>query len=375
MKNKKILMILSKEYTIDPRVKKEAETLVDEGYKVTIIMWDRGNNYKKHEIINGVEIIRLRNTIFMKVLPTNLLRNPFWWRMGYKKANSLVNDFDVIHCHDLDTLRIGVKLKKKYPTKIKLVYDAHEIFGLMIKNNVPKIVTKYAFRMEKKLLKYVDYIITVTQPLVDYFKSISQKPVAVVMNCSRIKNTEINPINNEVFTVSYAGSFDKNRMFPEIIDMMGELNNIKFVVAGRKENIKIYEQVAKKIVNYNNIDFLGEISHTDVLNVVSKSNCILCPLNPDYEYFKSALSNKQFEAMIYGKPVICIKKTYAGDLTKENKCGLVVDYNPDSIKKAIITLKNNPLLCKELGENGFKASKNKYNWDEQKNVLIQVYEK
>ena len=34
-------MLLSKEFCNDPRVNKEAKALVDSGYDVTVLMWDR----------------------------------------------------------------------------------------------------------------------------------------------------------------------------------------------------------------------------------------------------------------------------------------------------------------------------------------------
>jgi len=43
---KKILMILSKPFVIDPRVYQEAESLVKNGYEVTVIVWDRRKDYK-----------------------------------------------------------------------------------------------------------------------------------------------------------------------------------------------------------------------------------------------------------------------------------------------------------------------------------------
>ena len=176
----KILMILSKEFTVDPRVYKEAKSLVEAGHKITVLMWDRTGEHETESTVEGIKVIRIRNSSFMKVLPNDILRNPIWWRNAYKKGLKLFKNgfnFYVVHCHDLDTLKIGIRLKKKL--KVKLIYDAHEIFGYMIENSAPKIVSKYSFKMEKRLLKYVDYIITVNEPLHDYFKSISDKPVSI----------------------------------------------------------------------------------------------------------------------------------------------------------------------------------------------------
>jgi glycosyltransferase involved in cell wall biosynthesis len=155
---------------VDPRVSREAKSLVDNGHDVTVIVWDRRVDYPPEDKIDGVRIIRIHNSFLMKCMPNDLFRNPLWWRKAYKKGLELYNTgkfkFDVVHCHDLDTLWAGVKLKKKLG--IKLIYDAHEIFGYMIAVDQPKFIVDAAFLMEKRLLKKVDHIITVNEINFEY---------------------------------------------------------------------------------------------------------------------------------------------------------------------------------------------------------------
>ena len=149
--NMKILMLLSNPFMVDPRVHNEAKALVDEGNEVAVVVWDRKGEYGQEDVVDGIRIVRIHNTGLMKVMPNDLFRNPIWWRTAYKKGLELHKggfDFDTVHCHDLDTLQPGVCLKRKIGCK--LVYDAHEIFGYMIEGNVPRVVSKQAFRMEKR---------------------------------------------------------------------------------------------------------------------------------------------------------------------------------------------------------------------------------
>ena len=197
-------MLLSNPFMVDPRVYKEAHSLVNKGHEVTVIVWDRKGDYLPEDVIDGIRIIRIHNRSLMRVMPHDLFRNPLWWRLAYKKGLELyksVFKFDVVHCHDLDTLWAGVWLKKKLG--IRLIYDAHEIFGYMIARDMPKVIVNVAFLMEKSWVKNVDHIITVNEPLRDYFKSISNKPITVVMNCNDLLRKEYIPPRNDVFTLSY----------------------------------------------------------------------------------------------------------------------------------------------------------------------------
>ena len=46
-------MILSNPFMVDPRVSKEARSLVNNGHKVTVIVWDRKNDYSESEGVEG----------------------------------------------------------------------------------------------------------------------------------------------------------------------------------------------------------------------------------------------------------------------------------------------------------------------------------
>jgi glycosyltransferase involved in cell wall biosynthesis len=358
----------------DLRVYNEAKALVDAGHDVTIIVWDRKNEYKLEDEVDNIKIKRIHNSTFMRLLPNDIFRNPIWWRKAFEKAIKLHRsefNFDIVHCHDLDTLKIGVKIKKK--TGCKLIYDAHEIFGYMIEDDVSKFIVSYVFSMEKKLIKNVDYIITVNEPLKKYFKTITDKPLTIVMNCKDIPSKNYIPPKNKVFTVIYIGTLTNRRLFPDIVHALAKISNIKFVIAGKKEMIEVYQSVEQAGKKYENIDFLGTIPFYEVIPRTIESDTIISVTDPNLNKSKIETPNKLLEAMACGKPIICNKGTNAGEMTEKYNCGLVVDYDLKAISNAVINLRDDPVLCEKLGKNGLKAAINEYNWDRQKEKLIEVY--
>ncbi len=96
-------------------------------------------------------------------------------------------------------------------------------------------------------------------------------------------------------------------------------------------------------------------------------------INPVNINTKYATANKQFEAMVCGRPVISTKGTRIGEITKQEKCGLVVDYTKEALRDAIIKLRDSPELCKELGKNALKVAIKKYNWELEEKKLIKLY--
>lgn len=366
-------MILSNPFIVDPRVYKEATSLVQAGHQVTVIVWDRKQQYEPESIIDGVRIIRIHNKKLQRILPHDLFRNPLWWRTAYKKGLELYNTdfpFDVVHCHDLDTLQAGIWLKRKL--RIKLIYDSHEIFGYMIERTMPKTVVNFAFTMEKKLIKQVDHIITVDDGYAQYFKDISNKyPHTIVRNCKDTLGPYQSPSRKQ-FTLIYIGSVTQQRFFPQILKVVGEIPEVKLVIGAKKEGL--YKEIESLSKHYENIEFLGTIPTDKVIPLTKECHVIICLFNPRDKLNKIGSPNKIFEAMVTGRPIIVSKHTNAGDIITKEHCGLAIDYDEKALHDAIIYLKKQPNLCEELGKNGIIAAEQTYNWEKQKQELLRIYQ-
>ena len=56
----KVIMVVTNHFNPDPRVYKEAKSLVRNGYEVIIIAWDRVGKYPEKEVMDGVVIKRIK---------------------------------------------------------------------------------------------------------------------------------------------------------------------------------------------------------------------------------------------------------------------------------------------------------------------------
>jgi glycosyltransferase involved in cell wall biosynthesis len=78
--------------------------------------------------------------------------------------------------------------------------------------------------------------------------------------------------------------------------------------------------------------------------------------------------------MMCGKPIIVNDHTSMSDIVREEKCGLIVSYGDvNSIKDAIVKLRNDLALREELGNNGRLAYEQKYSWKIMEKRLLAVY--
>lgn len=368
----KTLMIVSNPLTYDPRVYNEAKSLVKKGYNITILAWDKNNEFPKQEIIDGIEVNRFYNSTFMKIIPYDLFRMYFWWKNAYREALGLhkKSHFDVIHCHDFDTLPVGIKLKEKLG--LPLIYDAHEIWGYMLQKDLPKLFSYYYLKKEKRLINKPNTIITVNEPLKNYFESITNVNVNIIMNCKFLENKKYIPPNNNRFTILYIGYLSKSRFLLELVEIVAKLPDVHLIIGGSGKT-KYVDTLIDKCKKIKNVDFIGKVPMENVIPMTKKSDLIICMTSPEDPNNSRATANKQFEAMVCGRPIICTKNTYPGILTEQLNCGLVADFNKNSLKNTIVQLKNNPKLCKELGKNALNAAIKRYNWKNQEEVLFKIY--
>lgn len=368
----RILSIVSNPATHDPRVYNEAKALIKGGHNVTVLGWDRKKTEKKKENREEIKIVRIRNSRIMDLLGYDLLRIPLWWRRAYKEALQIYREdgFDVVHCHDLDTLPIGVRLKKRLGTP--LVYDAHEIWGYMISNDVPAFFVKHIMSKEKSLLRYVDRIITVNDPLKRYFRKISDRPISLVINAKPLKSERYMPPKNEKFTLVYIGALTPSRFILEMIEAISGMDAVHLILGGKGKE-EFVERIEAKSRSSKNVRFLGLVPQEKVIEYTCQADAVVCMIDPADPNNSRALTNKQFEAMVCGRPIITTTGTYSGYFAKKNKCGIVVEYSKEGLKRAILLLKNNPDLREKIGKNALKRSIDTYSWDSQSKKLIRLY--
>jgi len=360
-------MVVSNDVVHDPRILKEASALRSAGHEVTYVGWDRSGNLPPERTFDGFAIHYVRTRGLIRLLPWDLLRNPLWWRRGVQLAETI--PFDVVHCHDLDTLPIGVRLKRK--TGRPLVYDAHEVFGFMIEADVPRFVVDYAFRMERRLAPHSDRVIAVNEAVKEYVDRVSGKRAVVVRNCHDLVLTEYQPPPDSPFTVVYLGTLHRSRFLLPAIEVVGQMPEVRLVIGGSKA---LTAQVQASCARYPNTRFIGTVPVERVLAMTLEAHAVLTMFDPAYRINQVGMPNKIFEAMAAGRPSIVTQGLPMGDFVEREGCGLAVPYTKEGLRGAIERLRSDPVLAERLGRNGLAAAKREYNWAAEARKLVALYD-
>lgn len=375
-----VVMALSNPFTRDPRVYNEARSLVRAGHDVTLIAWDREGTHRATEEVKGIRVVRLGHTPWMRAMGFDLFRLRGWWRAIERQATMIhgAHPIDVMHCHDLDTLPAGVRLKRRLG--VRLVYDAHEIFGHMVARDLPAVIGSYFLSLERRLAPQANQILIENTVMRDYMRGLvgDRVPVDIVMNA---KDVPVGPYQPEPagppgarLRVLYIGTLNESRFLLGTVEALRDLDGVELVIGGLGKPGYV-ERLREACQASDNARFIGPVDPGDVIPMTRDAHVVLCLTDPQDPNNRIATANKQFEAMAAGRPIITSEGTFLADFTLEHGLGVAVSHTRSGIRRGIVDLRDDQAGRIRFGKAALAAGQTRFNWGEQERVLRAVYER
>ncbi|MDA3803091.1 MAG: glycosyltransferase family 4 protein [Patescibacteria group bacterium] len=171
------------------------------------------------------------------------------------------------------------------------------------------------------------------------------------------------------------GRLVKRKGFDKTIEAIASLDdkekeNLVYVIAGAGPD-EAYLRSLVSTSDRERIIFLGQITEGEKWSWLNKCDIFVMPsrnISGDHEGFGIVY----LEANLCSKPVIAGLAGGVGDAVVDNETGLMVDpENIESIKDAILKLKDNSELRDSLGEKGKERVKKEFSWQ---NLAIDLVE-
>jgi glycosyltransferase involved in cell wall biosynthesis len=369
---KNIANIVLNDFTNDSRVLKTSNSLIQFGYKVTVVaMHDKGLAEK--EIIGDVNVDRVKLTSrpWPKYKPIQLLKylefvSRSFWRY---------RDVDVIHCNDLNTLPVGL-LIKLVGKDVKVVYDCHEHETEI--NGLKGLEKKLKKILEGFLIRFSDQVITVSDSIADEYVRLYNIPKPnLVLNCPPYQCVAKYNIFRETFGIRndqnifiYQGGLSKGRGIEILLDAFEKVSSDKNVLVcmgyGPLENL-----IEEKSRLSNSIFFHPAVSPQVLLKYTSSADYGIAFIEDTCLSYRYCLPNKIFEYLMAGLPVLVSNLYEMKRLVEAHQVGIVTGENSVKSFKQGVEMSINQNHQKTV-ENVIKA-REFFSWETQEKVLKEVY--
>ncbi|PHR74029.1 MAG: hypothetical protein COA67_01300 [Lutibacter sp.] len=398
-----ICMLVDGSYPNDIRVRKEAESLVENGKKVLVVC-PATKNVLKNEVVNGVEIYRIgiNYTIFKKgifdVFESVFNINPFFY-FGLKSVFKKYQ-IDFLHVHDLPLAGTGYLFKDKVKS---LVLDLHENYPealktwflwrknsfIILKNKIFMNPNNWG-KKERKYCEKYDKIICVVdemkEKLIKKFKINSSKLIVVsnhekkdfVLNFNN--NTEQSLIDKDSFSITYVGGFGPHRGIDTAIKAMAiivkDIPKAKLFLVGKGsvDVEKKLREITKESSVENSVHFAGYRPFKEVAAIMKQSNINIIPHKAN-EHTNNTIPHKLFQIMLSKSVLLVSSCRPLKRIVEKFEAGYVFEAdNVIDFAKKVLVIFNSNIELKNKINNAYDAVllKNE-NWDTESLKLLSLY--
>jgi len=350
---------------MEPRLAKEARTLVRAGYEVHAVLWDRGRAFAAEETRDGVHIHRyqLRAPEGKPDLVTLL---PRWWAHAFRRIASLRPH--VVHAVDFDTILPGYAAARL--AGAKLVYDIFDFYAEMVTADLSPRFRELLARQERTMIDKADLVILPDLRRKVQLGNARPKRLLEIMNVPEIHRVAVNAGNSSHFVLFYGGMIAKDRGLMDLV-VACEATGARLIVAGHGPD---EAALLNTIESSPASTYLGTIPYDEVLERTATCDVVAALYDPSVPNNRLAAPNKLFEAMMFSKPVLASEGTAAADIVREVGCGLVVPYGDrEALRRALESLMLSPAESDAMGARGRTAFETRYNWSAMEPRLLEAY--
>lgn len=344
---------------------KQCRSLARAGYQVTLIVADG----KGSEIKEGVAIV--------DVGPShNRLRRMVGATRRVLAAARKV-DADIYHLHDPELMPAGLVLRRSGK---RVVFDAHEDLPKQLrgKSYLHPLVRRFMAAMfsayERRACARFSGVIAATPCIQDKFLAINPRTTNI-NNFPLPGELESGAVDWSVkqAQVTYVGGIDRMRGILEVVRAMAQVRSgARLQLAGRFSEANDETQ-ARALAGWAAVDAMGFQDRSAVRGILRQAVAGIVTFLPLPNHV-DAQPNKMFEYMSAGVPVIASNFPLWREIIEGNKCGLCVDpSSPQEIAQAIDYLLTHPTEAEQMGRNGQKAVRERYNWSTEEKKLLDFY--
>lgn len=281
---------------------------------------------------------------------------------------------DFLVSNDLDTLPANYLVSKI--RRVQLIYDSHEYFTEVPELIGRKRVKKFWLKIEQMILPHIKYAYTVSKPIADIYKSKYGVDFQLIHNFPLRNKESVNielPFdkgNDKVLI--YQGAINIGRGLETLIEVVGEMEKVRLIIAGDGDIRKSLEKYAKEKFP-EKIYFTGKIQFSALHNLTKLADAGVSleeDLGLNYRY---AMPNKLFDYTQAEIPVLVSDLPEMKRIVEKYNIGIIVESRDKAtIHEAIGMLLFNDDKRAEW-KSGLKKAATELCWENEEGKLLDIF--
>lgn len=358
-------MILTNAFGPDVRVLKEAKYLVERGFDVELLCWDREGEYKDRasEEIEGIKIRRFFSYAkygsgIKQVIP--------FVKFIQECRDYLKNEkFNYLHCHDLDGIITGYfsRINKEV-----LIFDMHEFYEVNGKRQKFRYIIRRIVKFFQNKSNYIIYVNKAQTNTVTDKNKIKLVFLPNYPEATHYVGCEKNQSNQ--LRVSYIGSVRQFEQLKNLFEACKDFEEVLVSIHGAGVHSDKLKQIER---NYKNVQVTGKYHFSMSAKLYSECDLLYAVYPMNNIQNKIVEPIKFFESIITKTPIITDKKADIYNLIKEKNIGFGVNgSNVDDIRELIKRVLDNRYVLEQQQEN-LGGMANDYSWEKKVVCLDKIY--
>ncbi|UCH90124.1 MAG: glycosyltransferase family 4 protein, partial [Thermoplasmata archaeon] len=355
---------------VESHVLSLSKALVGKDHKVAVYTSKYENNLKDHEVIDNIEIHRIKTAM-------NLFTTPI-----FPKVKKILKkeEADVIHAHTPPPFAEYYVSRACKRTKIPFVVTYH------CDPEIPNILSTPITGIYRRTFGY--YALIHTDKIIVHTETYGATSRAIwkfdpVIIPSAIDINRFRPDNDGSVVrkkhglegkkvVLYVGRFKYHKGLEYLVEAATKLDkDTYFILVGSGD----YYSTLKKLIIKNDLQdrfiFPGHVSADLLTKYYAAADVFALPSVLRLEAFGLVI----VEAMATGKPVVISDIPGVREVIEDNVHGYLVEpANSSDLAEKLEILLKDPKLCKKIGRAGRKKVEESFNWDKVVKNILDVYE-
>lgn len=376
----RVTMLVRNAFTNDTRVEREAATLLDAGFTVTIVA-DAAPGAPVRELRDGAIVIRVPR----RGPPVPGLRFiAHQWRLQRVLAQTRP---DILHAHDTDALQTVGPVARRLG--IPFVFDSHELWlGRSARGHgsfYHRLAQAHYGWIERRYVTAAAAVLVANPPVAPILqRRYGLARVDSVPNYPAergpVERRELRSLPGgaaippEAPVVLYVGGITMERGIEQLVDAMVDVTGAHLVfLGGGGLETEIRRRVDERGIA-GRTHFLGMVPSAEVVPFAASATVGILSTVPTNLNNELALPNKIFQYMAASVPVVASDFPQIREVIESSAGGVVYDpTDVSALAAAIRTYTGDPARAERDGASGRRAISERYRWDTSAELLIEAY--